>query len=77
MVNPFTDVSEDAYNYQAILWAYASGITGGMTETTFAPNATCTRAQIVTFLHRYPLKSSALLRKLIDFEKYNVILTFN
>ena len=52
MVNPFTDVSEDAYNYQAILWAYASGITGGMTETTFAPNATCTRAQIVTFLHR-------------------------
>ena len=51
-VNPFTDVSADAYNYKAILWAYENGITGGKTATTFAPNATCTRAQIVTFLYR-------------------------
>lgn len=51
-VNPFTDVSADAYNYKAILWAYENGITGGTTATTFAPNATCTRAQIVTFLYR-------------------------
>ena len=51
-VNPFTDVSEDAYNYEAILWAYENGITSGTTATTFAPNATCTRAQIVTFLYR-------------------------
>ena len=51
-VNPFTDVSEDAYNYKAILWAYENGITSGTTATTFAPNATCTRAQIVTFLYR-------------------------
>ncbi len=50
--NPFTDVSVDAYNYKAILWAYENGITGGTTATTFAPNATCTRAQIVTFLYR-------------------------
>lgn len=50
--NPFADVSADAYNYKAILWAYENGITGGTTATTFAPNATCTRAQIVTFLYR-------------------------
>lgn len=51
-VNPFADVSADAYNYKAILWAYENGITGGKIATTFAPNATCTRAQIVTFLYR-------------------------
>ena len=51
-VNPFTDVSADAYNYKAILWAYENGITGGTTATTFAPNATCTRAQVVIFLYR-------------------------
>ncbi len=49
---PFTDVSADAYNYEAILWAYENGITGGTTATTFAPNNVCTRAQIVTFLWR-------------------------
>ena len=48
--NPFTDISSDDYYYKAVLWAYEQGITSGATATTFAPNATCTRAQIVTFL---------------------------
>ena len=48
----FTDVAEDAYYHDAVLWAVEKGITNGMTESTFAPNATCTRAQMVTFLWR-------------------------
>ena len=50
--NPFTDVKSDAYYYKAVLWAVEQGITVGTTDTTFSPNATCTRAQIVTFLWR-------------------------
>lgn len=50
IANPFTDVSEDAYYYDAVLWAVENGITSGRTETTFAPNETCTRAQVMTFL---------------------------
>ena len=49
---PFEDVAADAYYYDAVLWAVENGITAGTTATTFAPNATCTRAQIVTFLWR-------------------------
>lgn len=48
----FTDVSADAYYADAVNWAVAEGITGGTTATTFTPNATCTRAQVVTFLYR-------------------------
>ena len=51
-VNPFTDVAADAYYYDAVLWAYYSNITAGITETTFGPDANCTRAQVVTFLWR-------------------------
>ena len=40
------------YYYDAVLWAAKNGITGGVDDTHFAPNATCTRAQIVTFLWR-------------------------
>lgn len=56
--HPFTDVSysmgSDFYN--AILWANQNGITAGTTATTFSPNKTCTRAEIVTFLWRYAKK---------------------
>ena len=51
-VNPFTDVKAGAYYYDAVLWAVENGITKGTTDTTFSPNATCSRAQIVTFLWR-------------------------
>ncbi len=50
--NPFEDVSADKYYRDAVLWAVENGITNGMSATKFAPNSTCTRAQIVTFLYR-------------------------
>ena len=50
--NPFNDVKKGAFYYNAVLWAVQNKITSGMTKTTFAPNATCTRGQIVTFLYR-------------------------
>ena len=50
--NPFTDVKESEYYYNAVLWAVEKGITNGTSETTFAPDDTCTRAQAVTFLFR-------------------------
>ena len=54
----FTDVSANAYYAKAVAWAVENGITNGMTETTFAPDAICTRGQSVTFLYR-ALKGSA------------------
>ena len=50
--NPFTDVSEDAYYYKAVLWAYENGITTGKDETHFQPGNTVTRKELVTFLWR-------------------------
>lgn len=50
--NPFTDVSADAYYYDAVLWAVKQGITSGTSATAFSPDATVTRAQTVTFLYR-------------------------
>ena len=51
-VMPFTDVKAGSYYYDAVLWAVENGITKGTSETMFSPGATCTRAQIVTFLWR-------------------------
>ncbi len=48
----FTDVPSDAYYSDAVAWAIAQGITNGTTETTFSPDNSCTRAQMVTFLWR-------------------------
>ena len=49
---PFTDVPAGSYYYDAVLWAVENGITKGTSDTTFSPNMTCTRAQIVAFLWR-------------------------
>jgi len=49
---PFTDVPADAFYRTAVLWAVENGVTNGTSATTFSPDATCTRAQIVTFLWR-------------------------
>ena len=49
---PFTDVPAGSYYYDAVLWAVENGITEGTSDTTFSPNMTCTRAQIVAFLWR-------------------------
>ena len=49
---PFTDVPAGSYFEKAVLWAVENGITKGTSDTTFTPDASCTRAQIVTFLWR-------------------------
>ena len=49
---PFTDVPAGSYFEKAVLWAVENGITNGTSDTTFGPDASCTRAQIVTFLWR-------------------------
>ena len=46
----FTDVKPDQYYYDPVCWAVKEGITAGTSETTFEPDASCTRAQVMTFL---------------------------
>ena len=48
----FSDVAADAYYRAAVAWAVEKGITNGTSGTTFSPDDTCTRGQIVTFLYR-------------------------
>ncbi len=50
--NPFTDVAEDSYCYEAVLWAVQNGITVGTDASHFSPDLPCTRGQVVTMLHR-------------------------
>ncbi len=60
--NPFTDVKDGTYYENAVLWAVENDITDGVATDRFAPESTCTRAQIVTFLYRFadqPAASSA------------------
>jgi hypothetical protein len=52
----FADVKNDDYYNDAVVWAAKEGITNGTTATTFAPNANCSRGQMVTFLYRYLAK---------------------
>ena len=49
-VMSFTDVKADQYYYDPVCWAVKEGITAGTSDTTFDPDASCTRAQVVTFL---------------------------
>ena len=51
--NPFTDVKESKYYYNAVLWAVSNGITSGTTPTNFGPNKECTRGHVVVFLYQY------------------------
>jgi len=51
--NPYTDVSADDWFYDAVRWADANGITKGTNNLKFRPYDDCTRAQVLTFLHRY------------------------
>ena len=50
--NPFVDVTQDRFYYDAVLWAAARGITLGIDATHFMPNRSCTRGQVATFLFR-------------------------
>jgi hypothetical protein len=49
---PFTDLKEGGFYVKAVAWAVEKGITAGVSADRFAPNNTCTRAQVVTFLYR-------------------------
>jgi len=51
--NPFTDVTEADFYYDAVLWAVEKNITAGVAANAFGPNLECNRSQIVTFLWRY------------------------
>lgn len=57
----FTDVSKDSYYYKAVLWAIENGITSGTGKTTFSPDASVTRGQFVTFLHRAEGKPESII----------------
>ena len=48
----FGDVAPGAYYYDAVSWAVENGVTKGTSATTFSPDATCSRAEMVTFLYR-------------------------
>lgn len=50
--NPFTDIAEGAFYCDAVLWAVDNGVAYGVTSTTFDPEASCTRAQLVAFIGR-------------------------
>lgn len=50
--NPFHDVNSSDYFYEPVLWAVENSVTAGVTPTSFAPNAPCTRGQTVAFLWR-------------------------
>lgn len=52
VTNPFTDVKEDDYFYDAVMWAVQNGITNGYSETEFGTGESCTRAEAITFLWR-------------------------
>lgn len=52
LTNPFEDIDEDAWYFDAVIWAFNNGITTGIDETHFAPEQLCTRSQVVTFLWR-------------------------
>lgn len=55
-INPFSDIKESDYFHDSVLWAVKKGITNGTSASTFSSNAPCTRAQMVTFLHRFFVK---------------------
>ena len=66
---PFSDVSGSNDTAKAVYWAVRNGVTNGTSNTTFSPNDTCTRGQIVTFLHRYfvePLDTSDISIGVLD-----------
>jgi hypothetical protein len=48
----FTDVAADSPYAGAVAWAVENGVTKGTSATTFSPDSSCTRGQIVTFLYR-------------------------
>ena len=67
MEMPFTDVPSDAWYADAVNWAFNVGVTSSTSETTFSPNDTCTRAQIVQMLwHQQGSEKVATSSKFTD-----------
>ena len=66
---PFADVNLGEYYGLAVLWAVEKGVTNGTTPTTFSPNQTCTRAQIVTFLYRALMGNRAEEHSKVDLDE--------
>ena len=67
---PFTDVKENRFFYQAVVWAYQNGIGKGTTLTTFAPDSDMTREQMVTFLYRYSEMAGVDVSEKADLSSY-------
>ena len=61
--NPFEDLPDWTDYVDAVAWAVSRGITTGTTPTTFEPERTCTRAQIVTFLYRHLVETGGTLNQ--------------
>ena len=72
--NPFKDVVSGAYYEKAVLWASETGVTSGTTPTTFRPDDTCTRAQVVTFLHRDVMSHAAEVND-ADLHSYELVIS--
>lgn len=66
---PFTDVPVGSWYYDAVLYAYEKGLMNGISETSFAPDGTTTRAQIVTILHRLEGSPKAIQANFSDVPK--------
>lgn len=74
---PFTDVKEDRYYSDAVVWCYQNGITMGVTETRFGVDSTASRQQVATFLYRladfmgYDVSETGDLSGFADYETVN------
>ena len=66
IINPFKDVQESDYFYNAVLWAVENNITAGTSAGTFSPDTVCTRSQAVTFLYRYDGTVATEMTEFID-----------
>ena len=66
IINPFEDVQESDYFYNAVLWSVENNITAGTSAGTFSPDTVCTRSQAVTFLYRYDGTVATEMTEFID-----------
>ena len=57
IITPFVDVTNTDWFFEPVMWAVQNSVTGGTSATTFSPDRTCTRGQIVTFLYKASIPS--------------------
>lgn len=68
---PFTDVKEDRWYYNAVLWAYQNGITAGVSSTTFAPHEDVSRQQAAMLLQQYTKLDGGDVSARADLSKFS------